>query len=623
MISLKSILRSLAIASVLALSSNRAVAETTLALENAAVEQRLLDDVRYLADDRLEGRGIETKGIQQAAEFIKSQFQAAGLRPGLADGSYFQPFTYALKAEVRPERTRLVLHGPDGKALDLKLGTDYQPLSFGGSGVLQGPIVFAGYGIAAKEFGYDDFAGQDVAGKVLLFLRREPQQGDEKSAFEGTKTTEHATFDSKAQNAWTKRAAGVLLVNDPFSVKDPKEDKLLDPNVRGFQNPIGVPFLHITQAVADQLLASTPLKSVRDAEAAIDKELRPQTQPISGWSADGRVEFRRVNVELQNVVGVIEGKGPRSNETIILGAHYDHLGRGGEGSLAPKSKDIHNGADDNASGTAVLIELARRFGARPEPPPRRLVFIAFSGEERGLIGSRHYVRKSPIFPLEDTLAMVNFDMVGRMRDDKLILYGVKTAAEFAPIIERLEKESGLKLKKVSTGAGPSDNQSFYAQGIPAFHFFTDTHRDYHRPSDDVDKINAEGMRRVADFSIALVDALLSLAEKPKFVKVTSADPHAGLDLPKTSDMAYLGSVPDYGAEVQGVQLNDVTPGSPAETAGLKGGDLLVEFAGAPIRDVTALTIALRKHKAGDKVKVAVLRDGKRQVFEVTLGKRGG
>lgn len=609
---------------VAALAMLASFASQTLAAENAAaIEARLIEDVRRLAADELEGRGIETKGIADAAAFVRDQFKAAGLASGVKDGSFYQHFSYALKAKVKTPQTTLTLKGPSGKELKLILGKDYQPLSFGGAGKIDAPIVFAGYGISASDLGYDDYAGQDLAGKVLLMIRREPQQGDDKSKFDGKKTTDHATFDSKAQLAWTKKAAAVLLVNDHFTVKDDGDDRLIDVNVRGFQNPVGVPFIHITQAVANQLLAGSPLKSLKDAEAQIDKELRPATQPLTGWSAAGDVDFERVTIDLVNVVGVIEGKGPKANETIVFGAHYDHLGRGGEGSLAPRSTEVHNGADDNASGTATLIELARRYGARSDKPARRLVFIAFSGEERGLLGSRHYVKKDPLFELKDTIAMINFDMVGRMRDDKLILYGVDNAKGLKATIEQIEKESGLKLRKVGTGTGPSDNASFYAADIPAFHLFTDLHKDYHRPSDDVDKINASGMRRIVDFSERLADAILALPERPAFVKVGNADPHAGLDLPRTSSMAYLGTSPDYGADVKGVLLSDISPGSPAEKGGLKPGDIIVDIANLPIRDVTGLTMALRKHKPNDTVSITVQRGKDQKVLTVTLGKRGG
>lgn len=591
----------------------------------AAVEARLIGDVQFLADDKLEGRGPETQGLVKASEFIRDQFQTLGLKGGAPDGGYFQEFTIGLGATLDAKKTSLTLTSPAGKKLQLTVGKDYHPLASGGSGAFQAPIVFVGYGITAKEYQYDDYAGVDVAGKVVLMIRREPQQGNDKSKFSGKQTTKYAAIIDKVETAFQRKAAGVLLVTDPFSAPDASKDKLSPVDYLGNTQPLGIPIAHITQAVADQLLAGTPLGDLRTVEKAIDGDLKPRSQLLEGTNADGDFAFHRRDAKLRNVVGVAEGEGPHAHQTIVIGAHYDHLGYGGNGSLAPNSKDVHNGADDNASGTAAMIELARRFAQRTPRPARRIVFIAFSAEERGLLGSTHYVKKAPLFPLADTIAMLNYDMVGRLNKDRLILYGTKTAKEFEKLIERSNQSTKFKIQSISGGNGPSDHAVFFGAKIPVLHFFTGTHKDYHRPSDDTDKINVVGIRRVVEFSETMIDALLAPDKRPEFVQVASNDPHAGLDLPPSNNpggkSAFLGTVPDYGEEVDGVLLNDVREGSPAHNGGLKAGDIIVEFATMPIRNARGLSLALRKHKPGETVEIIVSRDKKKIPLTVTLGSR--
>lgn len=587
---------------------------------SAEVERRIGADVRVLASDQLEGRGLTTKGIEQAADYIRQQFRDAGLKSGMNDGSYFQPFDVNLDSKVNSTKSRLVLRSPTGETITLAIDKDFRPLAFGGPGSFNGPIVFAGYGISAPEHHYDDYASLDVTGKVVLIIRREPQQGNEKSVFDGKENSKHAPFAAKIDHAWTRKAAGLLIVNDVFTASKPADDVLV-PAAYGDAGAVGLPFAQITQPIADKLLASTPLKSLREVELAIDADLKPRSLPLTGWTAEGTMAFERSVAHAKNVVGVIEGKGAHANETIVIGAHYDHLGFGERGTLAGKSKEIHNGADDNASGTAALIELARQFGRRGSAPDRRLVFIAFSGEERGLLGSRHYVKKDPLFPLKDTVAMINFDMVGRLKENRLIVYGVKTATAFEPLIDRLNQKHRFQLKKTGTGSGPSDHASFNAVEIPTFHFFTGQHGDYHRPSDDSDKINVAGLRQVVAFSGEVIDAIASAPDRPAFVKTPNDDPHAGMDLPKTSNMAYLGTRPDYGEEVDGVLLDDVNEGSPAAKGGLKKGDIIVEMGGAPIKGVRALSMFLYKHKPGETVNVVVLRGKEKVTLPVVLGKK--
>ena len=324
----------------------------------------------------------------------------------------------------------------------------------------------------------------------------------------------------------------------------------------------------------------------------------------------------------KNVIGILPGRDPvLRNETVIVGAHYDHLGLGGFGALDPDSSGrVHNGADDNASGTAALFAIATRLKAARLA--RTVVFIAFSGEELGLLGSDYYV-KHPIYPLTATQAMINLDMVGRLNNDKLIVYGTGTATEIPALLDSLNWYAKFDLRPQPEGYGPSDQTSFYAAKIPVLHFFTDLHGDYHRASDDWDKINATGLVRVADFAAAMATALGNRPTRLTFVDVPPPAPKAGAAV--TSGYgAYLGTVPDMASgEGGGVLITGVSKGSPAELAGMKGGDKITKIGDYEVADLAGMTDALRSYKPGDKIVIIVVRDGKPIGLDVTLGKRGG
>lgn len=330
----------------------------------------------------------------------------------------------------------------------------------------------------------------------------------------------------------------------------------------------------------------------------------------------------------RNVVGLLPGSdAERRNEIVVLGAHYDHLGGGQFSALDPdRAGEPHNGADDNASGVAAIIHAASVLSKNP--PARTVLFIAFSGEELGLLGSDYYVR-NPVYPIERTVAMVNLDMVGRLRNNRLIVYGTATAAEFPRLLDSLNWYAGFDLKARGDGYGPSDQSSFYAVKRPVLHLFTDLHEDYHRASDDWHKINGPGLRKVADFTAALVRSLANRTAPLTFAE--SATPHAVAPTPTAPGQtrssgygAYLGTVPDMAGDVaRGVRLSGVRAGSPAEKAGLRRDDIITRIGTHDVPDLQAMTDALRAHQAGDTVPVEIIRDGKPMTVTVTFGTRGG
>ncbi|HQU45372.1 MAG TPA: M20/M25/M40 family metallo-hydrolase [Pirellulales bacterium] len=651
----------------------RAIAAAENATEAQATEVRLYEAVKFLASDEREGRGVGTKGLDQAADFIAQQFAATGLKTSLFDGGPFQKFSMVVATEQgQPNRLKLLRPAgdeqPDGQTIELKPAADFNPLAIGGSGQFNLPLVFAGYGITAKDEKYDDYAGINVEGKAVLLLRHEPEQNNPHSAFNGTDHSVYAPFTRKVSNAYQHGAAAVVFGNDEFDLKKNVErrmkrwqaavdeltasqakfeeiagpspeqveqqrrqiDKLLkevgsqseklwaeyDPLLPFFGAGSGaeahkIPVVFCRRAALDPVVKAALGKTLTELEKQIDAGPTPASAELAGWRLEGEIAVVRREAEVKNVVAVLEGEGPHADETIVVGAHYDHLGMGGEGSLAAGVQEVHNGADDNASGTAALIEVARRLASRTEKLPRRVVFLAFTGEERGLIGSARYCR-DPLVPLDKTVAMLNMDMVGRLADDKLIVQGVDTATEFGPVIDHLADRYGLKVTKQPGGFGPSDHSSFYPHKVPVMHFFTGTHSDYHRPSDDYEKINLPGMRRVAEMVADTVVELAELGERPHYQAAKSKPQFRGGDRP------YFGSIPDFGSDEPGYHLGGVSPDSPADKGGLKAGDAIVKLGEYKIGNLEDFDGALRKFKAGDKVSLIVNRDGKPVTLEVVL-----
>jgi hypothetical protein len=599
----------------------------------APAEARLRTDVTFLADDAREGRAPGSAGIEAAAEYVAAAFKEAGLKPAEGLDGYFQPFSLTGSPTLGPDQA-LSLDGPEATAFRADPKADFTPLAIGSGGTLDRvPVVFAGYGITARDEGlkldYDDYAGIDVAGKAVLILRREPQQDKDDSPFAGKRNSDFATFRHKATNAFQHGAAAVLLVNDAFTLKGEKEkDQLLGFTDAGPELNSKLPFLMVTRAFGDRLLAAAGMPTLEALEQQIDRALVPCSAELKGWTLSARVDIERKTIATKNVVGVLEGAGPLADETIVVGAHYDHLGHGGRGSgsLAFFSSEIHNGADDNASGTAMVLELARRLARRPDPLPRRVVFVAFSGEERGLLGSKHYVEHPP-YPLASTVLMANFDMVGRLNGkNELTLYGTGTTPGLDALVEALGRSAGFTVKKIAEGHGPSDQESFYLKNIPVLFAFTGNHRDYHRPSDDTERINFAGMARIADLGELLLLDVARRPNRPEFVRVErrrgpAGGDHTSGDPGRAAVSAYLGTIPAYDDETRGVKLEGVREGSPAEQGGLKGGDIIVGFGGKPIATIYDYTESLGRYKPGDTVDVVVKRDGKDVTVKVTLGRR--
>ncbi len=607
----------------------------------------LLAHVRVLAADSLEGRRTGTRGCEAAAEYIARRFADAGLAPGgdvdsasgardwlgwysaVVGESLGTKNVLALRHLVSPPRGEDRRGAGTPPPVALTVRDEWTPFGFSESGsVGESEIVFVGYGITAPEKSYDDYMGIDARGKAVLLLRYEPGNRDSTSAFDGRRLTSYSDFRWKAWNAQNHGAVAVLVANGPLDLADSTADDLFplarDAGGHASGGNATIPVAQIKAAWAESLLAWDGA-SLRANQAAIDSTGRPLSTAL-GASRVGplAVDLVRDRRRVANVVGVLPGAGPRADEVVVIGAHYDHLGMGGEGSLSPDSAAIHNGADDNASGTAALIGIARALAHDPPRARRTLVFVAFSGEEEGLLGSAAYT-KSPPLPIEKTVAMINMDMVGRSKHGKLHVGGVGTSPQFRAILASEGAPLGFKIDFSDGGFGPSDHTSFYAKGVPVLFFFTGAHADYHKPSDDTEKIEVAGLGAVATLVQRVARRLAESPADVAFVRVAADTAGRGASEGYETTRGYgpyLGTIPDFGeSDGTGVLLSGVREGSPADRAGIQGGDTVVRFGGLPIANLYDYTYALRARKPGDVVPIEVRRGDAIVTVTATLEKR--
>lgn len=564
----------------------------------------------WLADPAREGRATGSDGAKAAADWLAGYFKTAGLKP-LGD-DYFQPFDFTAGERVLPDKCRLAITG--AATLDGALDKDFRPLPFSDNGDVEGEVVFAGYGLSVPEDGkngrYNSYDGLDVKDKIVLLLRYVPESVEPPRR---AQLNRYSGLRYKAMMARERGAKAVLVVTGPNS---PNAGELLPLTNDGSNTGSGIVAASISGATADALLAPTG-KKLKDLQTALDSE-NPHAE--SGFVlpktkvriATGVEQIRKTD---RNVLGCVPPSGG-SDEYILVGAHFDHLGRGTGSSLqrAGEEGKVHPGADDNASGTAAVLEIAAALADAPRDQPRRgVIFALWSGEEVGLIGSAAFAEKPPV-PLAKIAAYVNFDMIGRLRENKLTLQGVGSSKVWRKLIEKRNVAAGFSLTLQDDPYLPTDTTSIYPKRIPVLNFFTGSHEDYHRPTDTADKLNIEGLERIAQFARQIVLDLATTPERPDLARVERSDTGTGS---RDTLRAYLGSIPDYSTEIKGVKLSGVRAGSPAEKGGLKGGDVIVEFGAQKIANIYDYTYALDAVKIGTPVKVLVEREGKRLQVTVT------
>ncbi|MCZ7649169.1 MAG: M28 family peptidase [Planctomycetota bacterium] len=575
----------------------------------------LLGHIQFLASEDFRGREAGTPDQLRAAEYIAAEFKRFGLPPyGEPDEAgartYFQSFNLPVCNGLGPANEMTLEVGSEKRAFKVK--DDFLPLPANEESpqVAQGAIVFAGYGIAAPEYEYDDFKGVDLAGKWALILRYEPQEHDPNSKFGGKRMTRHANFTAKIAACVLRRAAGVLIVNGPHG-SGAKEEF---PEAKGACfGDYKIPVLMVKRSLADALLKPAG-KSLGDLQAAIDKDLSCQSFELPGLKLGAVSDLVIDPKTTKNVMALLEGSDPElKKEVVVVGAHCDHVGLGYFGSLmGPKGAgQIHPGADDNASGSAGLLEVAQYFAKlAPEARPRRsILFQAYSGEEKGLLGSEYYVRH-PIVPLKDTVAMLNMDMIGRSTDGAVQVSGVGTGKGLKELVQKHGNDPALKVYLSSGGVAPSDNTSFYRKNIPVLFFFTGTHPDYHRPSDTWDKINAPAAAAIAGMAAELAFEIAHRPERIEFIK-SNAQGYLGVGVDRKA-----------AAEAKGYPIGEVAAGSPAEKVGILNGDLIVKAGGQEIGRAGDLPMALIGYAPGDPVELVIQRGDEQKTFLVVLGERG-
>ena len=629
------------LALVLVLSTGAVLAQQPANSTNDPSVSKLQQHISYLASDALDGRRTGTQGANDAAHYIAGEFARLGLRPmmqkegasrrlSVAMAQYLQKFPYVAGVELG--------RGNDLKASDMtfRVGDDWMPLGFSTSAKVDGELAFVGFGITASELNHDDYAGGISNGRIAIALQGTPDGDNPHGQFarlEGVRWKAIAARNSGA------KALIVIARDDNF-----KLDRLATLTYDNSAGDAGLPVIVLSRQGANRIfqLANISLAGVEDAVRA----KTPNTNRTLPGQLSLTTEIVRKEVEAYNVIGVLEGSDRLlKNETIIIGAHYDHLGRGGEGSLAPRPGEIHHGADDNASGTAGVLELARLFTSQRPKPKRTIVFLCFSGEEEGLLGSNYYVNH-PTTPLTATVAMVNMDMIGRMKDRRLFIGGVGTAKEWREIIDSqntaqsmqvsatagtasptgmpvvvsangrpvmaVDPSKSFNLTLQEDGYGPSDHSSFYSKQIPVLFFWTGPHNDYHKPSDTFDKINYNDEARVLSL-VARIVRNLDSAEKRITYTVAKSDAPAGRS---TGFRVYLGTIPNYSDSNDGLLLDGVRDDSPAAKAGLKAGDKIVKIGTRDVKNVYDYTYALGEMKAGEEYVIEVMRAGEKLVLKI-------
>lgn len=561
-------------------------------LAQSQESESFMEHIRYLASDQLKGRGNGSEELEQAAEYIARHFREAGLLPAGEGNTYFQEFELTLGLELGSEN-QITFQFKDGP-IQLRPGEHYVPLTSGSQKRIEGPLVFVGFGITASELDYDDYGNLDVEGKIVVAFEHEPQERFEGSVFAGGELTPYATAFHKIMNARSRGAVGVILLPDYFNHP---EGVSSPPEATQVVN-LGIHTVRLTEAWGQRLIS----ESGRDPDeitGLMSSQLTPQSFNLD-YAGVVDLDVIKVRRTVRNVLGFIPGK---TEEIIILGAHYDHLGLGSNGSLAADLKgQIHNGADDNASGTAGLLQLAEEFATGS--PRRGLLFIAFAGEELGLLGSRYYV-EHPTIPLEDTMAMLNMDMIGRS-DGDLLIGGVGTASEFRTLLDEIQETSSLEFSYSDSLRGSSDHLSFVSKRIPVLFFFSGLHRDYHRPSDDWERIKVAATREIIDVVHRTVDELEAFQEPLAFVEVRRRSSRSRGA--RRASRPRFGSMIDVAWRLEGVRFERIVEGSPAAEAGLKDGDVLVGFGGQQIENLRDFTSALAGKVPGDEVGVTILRE---------------
>ena len=557
--------------------------------------------ISYLASDKLKGRLTGSEGDSLAAEYIRRDLKASGFDHLYKKG--FQRFRVTDK----------IIYGPDNfltlNGNSLKINTDFAPFAFSQNNSFSGEVIFGGYGFQIKEdsLKWDDYSGIDIKGKIVMMLRADPEIEKTKSPY-----IRYSKDRDKVLQAKDLGAAAVLLVSG--KTFDP-EDKF-EPLAKGEQS-VGIPAFRISRKVANQIL-ETNKQTIVDIELKLN-DLRKPASFNTGILVSGKSDVVETTIPTRNVVMILPGSDKTlKNQYVVIGAHFDHLGMGGlgSGSRVPDTVAVHYGADDNASGVGMALELAQKLAATPNSHKRSIVVVAFAGEEEGLLGSKQFVEK-PEIDLTKVNAMVNLDMVGRLNENSLVqIGGVGTADPFKKMIYASCDTTVLKLSLSEEGYGPSDHASFYGKNIPVLFVSSGAHLDYHTPADTWDKINYPGMLKISDMAFKIISDLANMDTKLTFKE---AGPKEVASRGSRRKGITLGIMPDFAGNVKnGLRADLVTPGKPAALGGMKKGDVIISINGKPVNNIQDYMFRLNQLKPGESIAVEVLRDSQKIVLIIQL-----
>ncbi len=559
--------------------------------------------IEFLASDELRGRLSGSKEIQVAANYIKDEFESYGLKP-LFGKSYFQEYNFISDVKLSENNSLSFFNNKSKQSTKLELYKDYIPTTFSGKNNVDAGLVFAGYGISAPKLQYDDYAGIDVKGKVVVVMRNSPEYDKPRSDFD-----KFSSMRYKATLAKDKGAVGIIFVNGYLPIDS--ADGLVKFKYDRAPGAKDFPVVQVKRKFVDQLFTASGF-DFADYQRKMKDNKKPASFVFNNVSVKLNTEVEEINKLDRNVAGYLEGTDPvLKNEYIVIGAHYDHLGMGIEGSLYKGTEEkIHHGADDNASGTAGVMELAEKLASVKGLLKRSIIFVTFSGEELGLLGSNYFVNNMPV-PEDKIITMINLDMVGRLREKALTVYGMGTSSGWKDLLNK-ENKYQFKLAFNDEGFGPSDHSSFYGKGIPVLFFFTGVHEDYHRPTDEAKLINSAGEDSILHYVYNLTEDLDTIAVKPDYIKVARKETSGEWKV-------YAGTVPDMSNTSEGFKLSGVSPGGPAEKAGLKAGDTMIKFGDRDINNIYDFVYALQDHVPGDVCKVIVKRGSETVTLTLTLG----
>ena len=559
---------------------------------NNEINSNVLNHIKFLSSDEMEGRYPGSEGSTKSADYIAENFNKAGLYPFNSD-NFYQKFEF---------KSGISLSGKNSITINnkrFKVEKDYIPVQFSESGNFKGQIIFTGYGLKVDELNWNDYKDIDVEGKWVLMFRGSPEGYNPHSKF-----GDNISIRKKTLAAKDLGALGVLLINQEKS--EPLINLTFDYNSK----PIGIPVLNISYDIL-KVLSNEDFESIKKE---IDKNEKQKSFLLES-ELEASIDIKIETVSISNVVGVLRKEQNKTNDNyIVIGAHFDHLGYGsrGSGSLAPGKNIIHNGADDNASGTAVLIDLAYKFSKLKKKLNNDIIFVAFNAEEQGLLGSKFFVDNIGN-DINNIKTMINLDMIGRMKNNQLTIGGIGTAEVFGKIVDNANKNIDIDISKSASGQGPSDHSSFYNKNIPVLFFHTGGHDDYHKPSDDWTKINVEGINRINNLIFNVVYNVDSNQNPPVFKATTNPPAQRRMSFSVT-----FGIMPNYGDSSQGLKVDAVRENGPAYSAGMQDGDIIVKINNKDVSDIYEYMARLGELKPGDIAKVQVLRNNKNIMLEIQL-----